>query len=266
VIAAPRLLRIAEIATSGRFRAGTSGWNYPDWKGVFYPPELKSRDYLSWYCRHFDTTEVNYSFYHLPKKQTFENWAAQTPQGFLFALKASRVISHVKRLEGVDEQWRRFLDSALALGSKLGPVLLQFPPSFKASTTVLERFLLLSESEVSRRVELAFEFRHSSWFDPEICQLLRRHKAALVIAHSQTYPQAPLIPTAPFVYVRFHGPQRLFASRYSTGELETWATRVKRWLSSGHSVYAYFNNDFHGYAIENARELSALVTARQHCE
>lgn len=250
------------MADSGCLRAGTSGWNYPDWKGVFYPPELKSRDYLGWYSRHFDTTEVNYSFYHLPKRRTYENWAAQTPDGFLFALKASRFITHVKRLEDVDEEWRRFLDNAQALGPKLGPVLLQFPPSFKAAQAALKKFLSMSDSVASAgKLKLAFEFRHASWFDPEICELLRHHQAALVIAHSQRFPQAPLVPTAPFVYVRFHGPERLFGSRYSTADLEAWAARMKRWLNEGRMVYAYFNNDFHGYAIQNAKELAALVAA-----
>ncbi len=248
------------MPAKGELRVGTSGWNYGDWKGIFYPDSLKSAEYLSFYAQQFDTTEINYSFYHLPRPSTYEKWAAQTPEQFIFAVKAGRVITHVKRLANVGEEWRKFLESALALGSKLGPVLLQFPPSLKADRERLATFL--SEARAAkgaRGLRLAFEFRHATWFDPDICELLRKHKAALVIAQSERYPQAPLTPTAPFVYLRFHGPGALFASKYPEEELKAWAQRIRKWRAAGRAVFAYFNNDFHGYAIENARRLRELA-------
>jgi uncharacterized protein YecE (DUF72 family) len=248
------------MPAKGELRVGTSGWNYGDWRGIFYPDSIKSAEYLSFYARHFDTTEINYSFYHLPRPSTYEKWAAQTPEKFLFAVKASRVITHIRRLVDVGEEWRRFVESALALGSKLGPVLLQLPPSLKADRERLAAFLREARAvKGARGLRLAFEFRHGTWFEPDICELLHKHQAALVVAQSERYPQAPMTPTAPFVYLRFHGPGALFASKYSEQELEEWAERIRKWRAAGLTVFAYFNNDFHGYAIENARRLRELA-------
>jgi uncharacterized protein YecE (DUF72 family) len=244
----------------GELRIGTSGWTYSDWKGRFYPEELKSADYLAWYARRFDTTEINYSFYHLPQAKTFEKWAAQTPETFVFAVKVSRYITHIERLGNVREPWEKFLDRAAHLGPKLGPLLLQFPPSFRADIERLEAFLETSRQLGARR--LAFEFRHASWFVAETAALLGRHDAALVIAHSSRYPCAPPEATASFVYLRFHGPKELFASRYSEAELADWAKRIRAWRREGRSVYAYFNNDWYGYAIENAETLARLAGKR----
>jgi len=246
----------------GRLRIGTSGWNYGDWKGIFYPEDLRSKDYLACYARHFSTTEVNYSFYHLPRPSTYLNWAVQTPEGFVFAVKASRVITHIRRLNEAEEEWSNFLTNASELGEKLGPVLLQFPPSFKADGKRLRNFLALTARlELPRPVALAFEFRHASWFDPEVCETLRRAKAALVVAQSERYPQAPAVPTAAFMYLRFHGPGQLFASSYSDEELREWSRRIRGWLAAGKDVYAYFNNDFQGHAIANARTLERMCTS-----
>ena len=236
---------------------GTSGWNYGDWKGIFYPENLRSKDYLRFYAERFATTEVNYSFYHLPRPSTYQNWAGMTPEGFLFAVKASRHITHVRRLRDVGEEWRKFLDNTTALGAKLGQVLLQFPPSMRADGKLLRQFLELERPEA---VKLACEFRHASWFDPEVLEILREHETALVIAQSERYPQAPALPTAAFMYLRFHGPGQLFASRYSDRELEEWAGKISNWLEAGRTVYAYFNNDVDGHAIENAQTLLKLVS------
>ncbi len=239
---------------------GTSGWNYFDWKGRFYPENLKSRDYLAHFGKHFRTTEVNYSFYHLPKPMTYQNWASLVPEDFVFAVKASRLITHIRRLKDTAESWRIFLENASHLNKKLGPVLLQFPPSFRKDAALLDAFL-----QETRRLKgfkglrLALEFRHASWFDREVCEMLEEHGCALVVAHSQQHPQAPFVPTASFVYLRLHGPGALFASSYSGDQLRDWAARVENWLASGRSVYVYFNNDFHGYAVENAKALTQLM-------
>jgi uncharacterized protein YecE (DUF72 family) len=246
------------VRETADLRIGASGWSYSDWKGIFYPEGLRSQDFLSFYAARFNTTEVNYSFYHQPRRSTYENWSAQTPEDFQFAVKASRLITHVRRLRGVEEEWQEFLSRASALGGKLGPVLLQFPPSMRADGKLLRRFL---EAPRPCPVRLACEFRHASWFDPEICELLREKQVALVVAHSERYPQAPALPAAPFFYLRFHGPGQLFSSKYSEEELKPWAVRIRGWLAAGRSVYAYFNNDFQGYAIANAETLRRLVEA-----
>lgn len=239
--------------TPPELRVGTSGWNYSDWRGRFYPEEVASSEYLRYYAGGFDTVEVNYSFYHLPRPATYRKWAEQTPDGFVFAVKASRYITHIKRLKGIEKEWSTFLENAAALGKKLGPILLQLPPSSRADFRALSRFLKMRRP--LPEVKLAFEFRHASWFDPEILEALRQSRAGLVIANSERYPQAPCVPTADFVYLRFHGPGQLFASAYSNADLEPWARRVRDWLAAGRIVYAYFNNDFHAHAIANARTL-----------
>ncbi len=239
---------------------GTSGWNYYDWKDRFYPADSKPREYLAYYSRHFPTTEVNYSFYHLPKPTTYQNWAAQVPDNFVFAVKTSRVITHIRRLKDVADEWQLFLDNASALGRKLGPVLLQFPPSFKKNAGLLAAFLQESpHMQGPTGVRLALEFRHASWFDDEIRELAYTHGSTLALAHSQRYPQASFDPAAPFVYLRLHGPGALFASSYSRSELGAWARQIRGWMASGKSVYIYFNNDFGGYAIENAKALTGLL-------
>ena len=243
----------------GELHVGTSGWTYDDWRGIFYPEKLKPKDYFDFYARQFCTTEINSSFYHLPKLETFANWCAKAPEGFRFAVKASRLITHVRRLRDVREQWETFLKHAAGLGEKRGPVLLQLPPSFKRTDELLAGFLELS-GELGAG-EVAFEFRDPSWFHPDVLEIALRHRAALVIADSERYPQAPGVPTAGFVYLRFHGPGQMFSSLYTKEDLEPWAKRIVKWLAGGRDVYAYFNNDFEGHALTNARELRKLVGA-----
>lgn len=241
----------------GELRVGTSGWVYADWRGRFYPESLKQKDYLHYYARHFNTTEINYSFYQLPTPEAYRNWAESVPENFIFAVKLSRYITHIRRLKDVRDEWRRFLDHAAPLGNKLGPILIQLPPSFRYDRARLEQFLQLAREENDYR--LAFEFRHASWFDPQALELLRKYGAAAVIADSSRYPQAPSVPTAHFVYLRFHGPGELFSSRYTDEQLSVWAQKIRAWLEAGLTVYAYFNNDFHAYAVANAKRLVELV-------
>lgn len=246
---------------SGRLWIGTSGWTYPHWRGLFYPPELKSSAYLEYYSQQFRTTELNYSFYHAPRPETYRKWAQQTPDDFVFAVKVHRSITHLERLRCVDAAWKSFLESASVLGPKLGPFLLQFPPSFRSDRSLLAEFLERSCGfGHERSLRLAFEFRHASWFDAGVEAMLRRFGAALVVAHSSRYPQAPMVATAEFVYLRFHGPGALFASSYSEDDLRVWADRIRQWLAEGLDVYAYFNNDAGGCAIANAKTLNALVS------
>jgi len=239
---------------------GTSGWTYSSWKGVFYPSDLPSRHYLEFYAREFPTTEVNYSFYHLPRPSTYEKWAAQAPDSFLFALKASRFITHVRRLVDVEEAWATFVQNALALGPHLGPILLQFPPSFRCDRKKLDLFLKIAQRPApkSDRLKLAFEFRHETWFTREVYLLLRERNAALCIADSSRYPRRNEV-TADFVYLRFHGKTNLFASNYSDSELTEEAKLFWQCLGDHRDVYVYFNNDALGHAVANARTLTHLV-------
>jgi len=242
-----------------RLLIGTSGWTYPSWRGTFYPEDLPSRRYLEFYAHEFPTAEVNYSFYHLPKPETYAKWAAQVPEGFVFSVKASRLITHTKRLKDVKEPWETFVGNARSLGAHLGPILLQFPPSFRCNQDRLTAFLKIAGLS---RVQLVFEFRHESWFVEEVYRLLSRHNAALCIADSPDYPRRDVL-TAEFTYLRFHGRTHLFASRYSAAELAEEARKIRRYLRDGIDVYAYFNNDALGHAVENARMLRRLLERKK---
>ena len=239
---------------------GTSGWTYSSWKGPFYPDDLSSRRYLEFYAREFPTTEVNYSFYHLPRPETYAKWTGQVPNNFLFAVKASRLMTHTKRLLDVEEAWRTFVGNALTLGNRLGPILLQFPPSFRKDRDRLSEFLEVARgaSTAHSDLRLVFEFRHESWFTDEIYRLLKGHGAVLCIADSPRYPRKDVL-TTDWTYVRFHGRNELFASSYTKNELRKEAQKLKRYLRESIDVFVYFNNDARGYAVKNARLLKELL-------
>lgn len=242
-----------------RLFVGTSGWNYSSWRGVLYPEDLPARQWLGYYARQFNSVELNYSFYRLPQRKTYEKWLSEIPDGFELTVKVWRAISQA-HLAGVDDRWRTFVDPALVMGEKLGPFLLQLPPSFKAAPESLERldhFLKLAGR--TRGVRVAVEFRHSSCFAPKVIGLLRDHGAALVIANSNRYPSPEPTATAPFVYFRLHGPREMFASSYTDAALRRWSWRIRKFLEDGRDAYAYFNNDVEGYAVGNARTLVRMV-------
>ena len=244
---------------------GTSGWVYGHWEGIFYPEDLPGKDKLKYFSKHFKTAEINYSFYHLPRPTTYQNWYKQTPEDFLFAVKASRFITHIKRLKEVKEAWKTFIENALNLKEKLGPLLFQFPPSFKATAENINRLeSFLKSISVNQRldqrksaeIKYAFEFRHKTWCDKKIYNLLKKYKVAWVIADSPSYPKAEEV-TADFVYIRMHGSKVLFTSNYTKKELSSLSQKIKKWLKTC-DVFVYFNNDAMGYAIENAKELLKL--------
>jgi uncharacterized protein YecE (DUF72 family) len=239
---------------------GTSGWTYSSWKGAFYPQDLPSRQYLEFYAREFSTTEVNYSFYHLPRPSTYKKWVEQVPDPFIFAVKASRFITHVKRLVDPEEPWGMFVRNVLSLGAHLGPILFQFPPSFRVDSKRLAAFLKIAQQPASRShlLRLVVEFRHESWFTDDTYRLLKRHNVALCIADSPRYPRDDVL-TADFTYLRFHGRTDLFASKYTDTELAREARALTQYLRKGLDVYAYFNNDARGHAVANARMLSRLL-------
>jgi uncharacterized protein YecE (DUF72 family) len=244
------------------FLAGTSGWNYGNWRGSFYPADLPAKKFLEFYARSFRSAEVNYSFYHMPRVTTYENWFAQTPDDFVFALKLSRFITHIKRLHDVRKPWSDFIGGARSLKRKLGPILMQFPPSFHGDEKNLERLdEFLGYAAAEQRIRMAFEFRHNSCFDEAMLAILRRHKAALVIAHSSRFPVPDTIATGNFVYFRFHGPKEWCASSYADAELKEWGAKIKSFMREGIDAYAYFNNDARCDAAPNALRLREIVEA-----
>jgi uncharacterized protein YecE (DUF72 family) len=247
-----------------RLLIGTSGWTYASWKGPFYPKDLPSQDYLRFYAAEFPTTEVNYSFYHLPKPSTYERWRTLVPDEFVFAVKASRFITHIKRLHDVTDAWKTFIDNASVLGPHLGPILFQFPPSFRVNRGTLAGFLKMAERRVPQHspLRLVCEFRHDSWFTEETYRLLQRHGIALCIADGSKYPRRDVI-TADFAYIRYHGRDKMFASDYTDKELSEEAAQIRRYRRQGLDVYVYFNNDALGYAVKNARSLKAVLEGRR---
>jgi uncharacterized protein YecE (DUF72 family) len=246
----------------GELLIGTSGYTYPHWGGgVFYPEHVPQRRWLEFYGHHFNTVELNVTFYRLVQRAIFEGWYRRTPKEFLFAVKGSRYITHVKRLRDCEEAVQRFSENAEGLREKLKVILWQFPPRFVYQKERLTAFCrLVAESPVMSETRQAFEFRHNSWFASEVFQALERYGFSLCISDSPHLPSIETV-TADFIYLRFHGSQSLYGSKYSEGELRRWAQKVGTWLKQGKSVYAYFNNDLSGYAIENARRLHEILTA-----
>lgn len=235
-------------------RVGTSGWHYQHWRGVFYPSDLNPRDWLSFYARRFDTVEINNSFYRLPSLETFASWREKVPPGFTFAVKANRFITHVRRLNEPREALAKFFQSAEGLGDRLGPILFQLPPRWKADPERLRLFVRALPSGY----RYAFEFRDPSWFKPEIYHILEESGCALCAASSPSFPEMRRA-TADFAFLRFHGGKILYGSKYSREELADWAAYARLLLEEGKDVYAYFNNDAFGYALEDARDFISLV-------
>ncbi len=236
---------------------GTSGWNYQHWRDVFYPRGLPSRVWLEHYASEFETVEVNATFYRLLPASTFEGWRARTPEGFLFAIKAPRTITHRKRLADCEEELAAFLARARLLGDRLGPLLFQLPPNWGCDPERLSAFL----RHLSGGPRCAFEFRSESWHCEAVYCLLREADAALVRVSAPRFPDAD-VRTADFQYVRMHGKPRLYVSKYSDAELARWAGEITAWAGAGQEVFVYFNNDAHGHAVEDARQLRRLLESR----
>ncbi len=256
-----RLSLSREGTISAQVRIGTSGWHYKHWKGCFYPPELKSSQYLSWYIRHFNTVEINNCFYRLPTASAVENWHKETPPGFCFAVKASRFLTHIKRLREAEQALTTYLDRMEILGEKLGPILFQLPPNWHVNVERLQEFLQLLQR---RRHAYVFEFRDPTWYVDPVYRLLREYNVALCI-HDWGGQGSPQELTADFTYIRFHGTTGRYAGNYTDEMLETWAEQISRWTHKLRGIYAYFNNDVGGHAISNAQTLKSFVE-RQRTE
>jgi uncharacterized protein YecE (DUF72 family) len=236
-------------------RIGCSGWNYPHWRERVYPRGLPQRLWLHHYAEIFDTVEVNSTFYRLPRRSSVAAWVEETPPGFLFAVKASRYLTHVRRLADMEEGVARFYEriEPLTISSKLGPVLWQLPPTFRRDDERLAS--AFARLPAGRH---CFEFRHESWFTEDVYALLREHGVALVIGDHPERPWQAHELTAEWTFVRFHHGSRGRNGNYSERELEEWAGRIALWRTQ-HEVFAYFNNDWEGYAVSNGGRLQALL-------
>jgi len=232
---------------------GTSGYSYKHWQGSFYPEDLPEAEWLRYYAKRFNSLELNVTYYRLPTKEMYESWLEDTPPEFTFSLKGSRYITHTKRLHGIENALSAFIEGAQGLKTKARVILWQFAPNFSKDGSRLDRFLTLLDT---LPFDQAFEFRHPSWFEPDIFELLSAHNASLVIADSPDYPKTEIV-TADFAYLRFHGGQELYGSNYTPKELSRWAENISALKVK--KIYAYFNNDALGFATANAEELKKLL-------
>jgi len=219
--------------------------------------ELPKSKWLEFYACSFSTVELNNSFYHLPSEKAFANWRDSSPQGFVYAVKVSRFITHIKKLRNVEEALEKFLERARLLGGKLGPLLYQLPPSLHRNDSVLELFLSMLPRDLSH----VFEFRHESWLDKGVFDLLRKYNAGFCI-YDMPDLTTPLEVTADFVYVRFHGSTSLYGGSYSDEELSGWAKNISKLARGKKAVYIYFNNDDEAFAVQNALTLAQMLKGK----
>jgi uncharacterized protein YecE (DUF72 family) len=238
-------------------RIGTSGWVYNHWRGLFYPPELRQGAWFDHYARCFDTVEINNSFYRLPSVEAFDSWRDQASPGFCYAVKASRFLTHLKKLKDPEHPLQTFFERADRLRHTLGPVLYQLPPRWQVNIERFESFLAALPAGYTHVVE----FRDASWLIEDVFKHMERYGVAHCI-HDMRPLEIPLRVTAPTVYVRFHGER--YGGDYGREALQVWADRISGWRDRDHDIWAYFNNDIGGHAIHNARTLMELLGIRPY--
>lgn len=238
-------------------RIGTSGWSYPHWRGIFYPKGVSTDGMLSFYAGRFDAVEINATHYRLPPSAVFDGWRAAVPQGFLFAVKASRYLTHFYRLKPPFDRYERFFDGVARLGGALGPVLFQLPPRFGRDDERIVAFL----AALPKGFLPVLEFRHLSWETPEVAAILERHGAGLCVTDLAGH-QSPLAATGAVAYVRLHGPYRAYTGSYDDAALVRWARQARSWEAEGRAVYVFFDNDDKAMAVGDAERLKGLVQQR----
>jgi len=238
-----------------RVHIGCSGWYYDHWHSLYYPQGLPKAKWLQFYANQFDTVELNNSFYHLPSEKTFATWRQSTPDNFVFAVKVSRFITHIKRLRNLGSAMDKFLTHAALLKEKLGPLLYQLPPNMKRNDELLRSFV----SALPPEYQHVFEFRHESWIDHSVFRILQEYKVGLCVFDMPGL-SCPLVATGDFAYIRFHGSESLYSSCYSNEELSRWALRIIQLAGEVRAVYVYFNNDAEAFAVRNALSLSKLIS------
>ena len=237
-----------------RYFVGTSGWHYDHWRHQFYPEGLAKAKWLEFYATHFTTVEINNSFYRLPSEAAFAVWRDSSPGDFAFAMKVSRFITHIKRLKNTQEAVGNFISRARVLGKKMGPLLYQLPPNMHRDDDRLDSFL----SALPRGLKHVIEFRHQSWLGDGIFEILHKHNAGLCVFDMPSF-SCPLVATADFAYVRFHGSASLYSSSYSDEELAGWAKKLINLARNLEAVYIYFNNDAEAFAVKNAMTLRGFL-------
>jgi Uncharacterized conserved protein len=233
---------------------GTSGYYYPGWISEFYPEGMSSNDFLEYYEQFFNTVEINSTFYHMPRVTTIKNLKKKLKEEFVVSVKLNRTITHLKRLKDVKDLLDNFFESVLVLGNNLGVILVQLPPSLKKDEELLFSFIEM----LPKNVKFAIEFRHKTWLEESVFNILRKYNIAFVVTHGDNYPFLK-IDTAEFAYIRLHGPKELYASLYSEEELKEWAIYIKSLNGKGLSTFVYFNNDFYCYAAKNALTLKNIL-------
>ena len=239
---------------AGEIRIGCSGWQYKHWRERFYPEGLPQTRWFAFYADHFDTVEINSSFYHLPKASTFEKWRDQAPPGFCYAVKANKFITQAKKLNECEEPLDRMMAATRHMGDRLGPMLYQLPPSLGINLQRLESFLRLVPADVTN----VFEFRHKSWYVPETYALIDRYGASFCI-HDMPGSASERVAVGPAVYIRFHGGEGKYWGRYSDERLLGWADWIVEQARGGRRCWCYFNNDIDAHAIRDAQTLRSMV-------
>lgn len=235
-------------------RIGCSGWNYRHWRGIFYPQDLPAKRWFDHYAQTFDTVEINNSFYRLPPPDTFAKWRDQAPPGFVYAVKANRFITQARKLKDCAEPIARMMAPVRQLGRTLGPILYQLPPRFRINLARLEAFLSLLPKDLTH----VFEFRDKSWLSDEAFALLDRHGASFCV-HDMPGLVTPRVTAGPIAYVRFHGGEGKYWGRYADERLLSWADWMVGQARAGRDVWAYFNNDIEGHAVQDALTLRSMV-------
>ncbi|MBV9470584.1 MAG: DUF72 domain-containing protein [Abitibacteriaceae bacterium] len=238
---------------TAEIRIGTSGWHYGHWLGPFYPADLPTAQMLTHYLRYFDTVEINNSFYRLPELTTFENWREATPENFCFAVKASRYLTHMKKLKDPERGLENLMPRVAGLGEKLGPILFQLPPHWHVNVERLQAFL----AALPLTHRYSFELRDTTWHTPEVYEVLRQHNVAFCIYDLAGF-QSALEITADFAYIRLHGPGGAYQGSYSEEALQEWARLIRQWSETLKAIYVYFDNDQAAYAVYNALRLKEL--------
>jgi uncharacterized protein YecE (DUF72 family) len=245
-----------------RYHIGTSGWNYKHWRERFYPKGLPQRRWLEFYSEHFDTVEINNSFYREPAEKTYEHWREQAPDGFCYAVKAHRFLTHRKRLHEPEDPLERVIKGARRLEDHLGPILYQLPPQFHRTDDNVARLDAFMEL-LPRDLLHVVEFRHKSWWETQdTLEQLRAHGVAFC-THDMGGAEMPLEATARFAYLRFHGPAGKYRGDYPDSLLRSWARRIEGLATDVDSVWVYFNNDIGGHAITNAQTLREMLGVRE---
>ena len=236
-----------------RIHIGTSGWSYKHWRGTFYPQEIKVKEHFNYYIQHFNTVEINNSFYRIPSEETFIKWGQVVNNDFIYVIKANRYITHIRKLQDPADSLALFMERVKLLGKHLGPVLFQLPPSLRPNLTILEIFL----EELPKDFRYVFEFRNKEWYTEEVYLLLEKYNCAFCIYELAGH-LSPIKVTADFVYIRLHGPGNKYQGNYPDATLQEWAEQCLQWAASK-EVFVYFDNDEKGYAAFNALRLKQLI-------